>query len=166
MTEVAPVNFYQVPLETITLAEALAGAIAFEERAHRFYRDLATHVCPQNRELVEELAAEELTHVRLLQEMAEDPDLAEHLHAWMEPPETLVDFAAYVTLPVDRDDLSTDELLASAEAREEIAREHYGYLAELTPEGPIRDLFRFLREEEDKHAERLGARWSALFSIF
>lgn len=165
MTDPAPVDFYRVPLASVTLAEALAGAIAFEASAHRFYCDLATRVCPQNRELVKELAAEELSHLKLLEEMAEDPDLAEHLQAWLEPPATLSDFGAYVTLPLDQDDLSVDELLSSAEAREQIAREHYGYLAELTPEGPVRDLFRFLREEEDRHVQRIGARWSTLFSI-
>lgn len=165
MTEPAPVDFYRVSLATITLAEALAGAIAFEASAHRFYRDLATRVCPQNRALVEELAAEELSHLKLLEQMVDDPDLAGHLHAWMEPPATLGDFGAYVTLPLEQDDLSVDEILSSAEAREQIAREHYGYLAELAPEGPVQDLFRFLRDEEDRHVQRIGARWSALFSI-
>jgi rubrerythrin len=147
MTDPAPVDSYRVPFDSVTLAEALAGAIAFEASARRFYCDLATRVCRKNRELVEELAAEALSHLKLLEEMVEDPDLAEHLQAWVEPPATLSDFGAYVTLPLDQDHLRVDELLSSVEAPEQIAREHYGYLTELASEGPVRDLFRFLREE-------------------
>lgn len=165
LTEPAPVNFYRASPDGISLAEALAGAVSFDVSAHRSYFDLATRVCPQNRELIEELPAEELSHRKLREEMADNPDLAEHLQASVESPTTLGHFGAYVTLPLDQNDLSVDEPLAAAEAREQIAREHYGYLAELTPEGPVRDLFHLLREEEDRLVRRIGARWSASSSI-
>ena len=112
MTEPAPVSLYRAPLDGITLAEALARAISFEASAHRSYCDPATPVCPQNWELIEELATEELSHRKLLEQTADDPDLAE-----------------------------------------------------LAPEGPVQDLFRFLREEGDRRAQRIGARWSASSSI-
>ncbi|MEI2768879.1 MAG: hypothetical protein V9E86_10455 [Nitrosomonas sp.] len=35
--------------------------------------------------------------------------------------------------------------------REHAAMSHYGELAETTPPGPIRDLFKYLASEETKH---------------
>lgn len=111
------------------------------------------------------MAAEELSHLELAEQMVDGPDLPGHPRAGMEPPATLSDFGAYGTLPLKQDDLSVAELLSAAEARELIAREHSGYLAELAPEGPVQGLFRLLCDEEDRHVTRIGARWSALFSI-
>lgn len=149
----------------VTVAEALATAMAFELTAFRFYNGLASRLRPEVRSLVEELAAEELEHYRLLSLLAEDEQIADHLRAGMESPATTADFTTYTRFPELSADALEDDLLDYADARERIACEHYGYLAELTPAGPLRDLFAFLRREEEGHANKLATRWASLFSI-
>ena len=74
----------------------------------------------------------------------------------------------YVNLPMLEDDEEPAEesLLECAQSRERIAFEYYAYLAELTPSGPLRDLFEFLRDEEKKHEHDIQTRWATVFSIF
>jgi rubrerythrin len=112
-----------------------------------------------------ELAAEEQDHHRILAEMASDPDLEEHLRARIVRPPTATRFQACIHLPALPEQPIEDDVLSYAEACEELAREHYGHLAEATPKGPLRDLFVFLHREEQRHAERMSARWSTMFSI-
>jgi len=150
---------------SITLAQALATAMAFELTAFRFYSDLAPRLRPEVRSLAEDLAAEELAHYCLLNDLSEDEQLADHLRAGVESPATAAEFTTCTPLPELPGDALEDDLLGYAEAREHIAREHYGYLAELAPAGPLRDLFTFLRREEEKHADKLATRWAILFSI-
>jgi rubrerythrin len=147
---------------SITLAQARATAMAFEIAAFRFYSDLAPRLRPEVRSLAKDLAAEELEHYRLLNDLSEDEQLADHRAGGDRRP--AAEFTTCTRLRSSRDALE-DDLLAYAEARERIAREHYGYLAELAPAGPLRDLFAFLRREEERHAGMLSTRWAILFSI-
>ena len=164
MTMLKPTPALQ-PSLTMTLAEALQAAMAFEDTAHRFYRVLAEQVHPEMRPLVLELASEEQHHHRLLAELAADPALEDHLGSLIETPPSDTGFADYIPLPDLPAEPVEDDILAYAEAREQIAREHYGYLAELAPHGPLRDLFRFLYQEEQRHADNVARRWTTLFSI-
>lgn len=149
----------------MTIAEALETAMEFELASLRFYRSLAPKVREEVRPLVRELAEEERRHYRLLVELARDAAFAEHLRTSIERPSTSDELASFISLPALPNDPIDDDILEYAEAREQIAREHYGYLAEITPSGPLRDLFALLRDEESKHASGIGARWSKMFSI-
>jgi rubrerythrin len=149
----------------MSLAEVLEAAMAFEMSAYRFYSELRERLRPEARTLADELAEEELDHYRLLASIAKKPDLANYLRRRISRPQTEGTFEKYISLPELPGDAIEDDLLAYAEAREQIAREHYGYLAETAPAGPLRDLFIFLRNEEQTHVERLTSRWSKLFSV-
>lgn len=74
--------------------------------------------------------------IRLLNDLSEDEQLADHLRGGMESPATAAEFTTCTRLPELPGDALEDDLLGYAEAREHIAREHYGYLAELAPAGP------------------------------
>lgn len=153
-------------LAAMTLAEALAMAQEFEATAASFYRDLARRVPVEVSSLADELADEEVLHGSMIRELAADPELAEHLHQQILAPVSTPTFETFITPLVLPDEPIEEDLLDYAESREEIAREHYGYLAELAPPGPLRDLFQYLQQEEQKHADHLKHRWSDLFSVF
>ncbi len=152
-------------LATMTLAEALAMAQKFEAAAASFYRDLAGRVPDATSPLVHDLADEEERHGHLIQALAADPELALHLHQRIEAPASTDAFQSFVNLLSLPEKPYEDDILAYAQAREEIAREHYGYLAELAAPGPVQDLFLFLKLEEQRHADHLSERWGELFSI-
>jgi rubrerythrin len=86
-------------------------------------------------------------------------------HRTKKPPTTEA-FDDYVDLPLEPDELWEDNLLEYAKSRERIAYEHYAYLAEITPAGPVKDLFEVLRDEEEGHTWAIERRWSMMFSIF
>jgi rubrerythrin len=152
-------------LSSVSVAEVLETAMAFELNAARLYTSLAGTVAPEMRPLVEELAAEETEHHRLLCELAKDPEFEDHLTHRVEKPTTLDEFSAYVQTPRLPADPLDDDLLAYAQDRERVAYEHYEHLAELATAAPLRSLFRFLRDEEKKHEDKLASRWATMFSI-
>jgi rubrerythrin len=153
-------------LSDMSVAEVIATAMQFELNAFRLYRGLADGVRPELRPLVEELAAEELEHHRLLSTLAEDPELAARLTERIRRPATADQFGAFVNLPHLPSDPLDDDVLAYAQDRERIACEHYAHLADVAPEGAVRALFRFLSAEEQKHEQKLTTRWATMFSIF
>jgi rubrerythrin len=153
-------------LSEIAVADIIEMAMQFELNAFRLYRGLADSLRPELRPLVEELAAEELEHHRLLSTLAEDPELAARMTERIRKPTTTDQFGAFVNLPHLPPDPLDDDVLAYAQDRERVACEHYGHLAEIAPEGTVRDLFRFLSAEEQKHEEKLTTRWARMFSIF
>jgi rubrerythrin len=150
----------------MTLAEILDLAMDFELTAHRFYSGLIEKARPEVRPLVHELAAEEKAHYELLQRLSSDKDLVHHLRHGTKKPPTTEAFGDYVDLPPEPHELLEDNLLEYAKSRERIAYEHYAYLAEITPAGPVKDLFELLRDEEEGHTRALERRWSTMFSIF
>ncbi|MEJ2325675.1 MAG: ferritin family protein [Chromatiaceae bacterium] len=153
-------------LPDITVAEVIETAMQFELNAFRLYRGLADRLRPELRPLLEELAAEELEHHRLLRTLAEDPESAAGLTELIRKPTTAGQFGAFVNLAHLPTDPLDDDVLAYAQDRERIACEHYGHLAEAAPEGAVRKLFRFLSAEEQKHEEKLTTRWARMFSVF
>ena len=150
----------------MSVADAVRVATAFEQTAQQFYRALAARVHPDARQLVLELADEELKHYQLLNEMAISGSLDQMLQNRMPTPPTQQRFGDFVSLPVLTELAAEDAILDYAESRERIAFEHYGYLADSTPAGPLRDLFAFLRDEEKRHEAGIQSRWAALFSVY
>ncbi|HYN76645.1 MAG TPA: hypothetical protein VES73_02490 [Lamprocystis sp. (in: g-proteobacteria)] len=153
-------------LAEMTLQEALAMAQDFEATAARFYRELAHRVGADAGSVAHELAAEEEQHGLMLHRLAADPALTALLSQRITAPVSTPVFQSFVLPPVLPDAPDEDELLAYAKSREESAREHYGYLAELASTGPLQDLLLFLGREEQRHVDQLDQRWSELFSVY
>ena len=152
-------------LAEMTLLDALAMAQGFETTAAGFYRELARRVGAGAGSIAHQLADEEEQHGRLLGALTAKRDLAVVLSQRIAAPASTPTFEAFTIPPLLPDEPDEDELLAYAKSREEVAREHYGYLAELAPNGSLRDLFLFLEREEQRHADQLDQRWSELFSV-
>ena len=133
------------------LGEILAVATSFEASARDFYTDLIPKVSKRIRYLVEELAAEEEDHHRLFRNLAARDDLAQQIQAEVQRTANDSRFSDCIHLPELGDKPDDQAVLQYALGREHAAMLHYAELAETTPEGPIRDLFRYLASEETKH---------------
>ncbi len=133
------------------LGEILAIATSFEASARDFYTDLVPKVSKRIRYLVEELAAEEEEHHSLFRNLAERDDLAKQIQAEVQRTANDSRFSDCIHLPDLGDEPDDQAVLQYAMGREHAAMLHYAELAETTPEGPIRDLFRYLASEETKH---------------
>ena len=133
------------------LGEILAVATSFEASARDFYTDLIPKVSKRIRYLVEELAAEEQDHHNLFRNLAERNDLAKQIQAEVQRTANDSRFSDCIHLPELGDEPDDQAVLQYALGREHAAMLHYAELAETTPEGPIRDLFRYLASEETRH---------------
>lgn len=138
-----------------TLKEILEVATGFEETARDFYTALIPKVSKRIRYLVEELAEEEQRHYDLFGGLADRADIAEQIQAEIERPATDSKFSDCLHLPDLGENPDDQAVLQYAMGREHAAMTHYGELAETTPAGPIRDLFRYLASEETKHKVEL-----------
>lgn len=134
-----------------SLGEILAVATSFEASARDFYTDLIPKVSKRIRYLVEELATEEQAHHALFRDLAERHDLAEQIQAEVQRTASDSQFSDCIHLPDLGDNPDDQAVLQYAMGREHAAMLHYAELTETAPEGPIRDLFRYLASEETKH---------------
>jgi rubrerythrin len=134
-----------------SLREILEVATHFEASARDFYAALAPRVSKRIRDLVEELAAEEQRHFDLFAQLARRSDLADQVR--LEVQRTAADskFSDCLHLPDLGANPDDQAVLQYAMGREHAAMQHYGELATTAPEGPVRDLFRFLASEETQH---------------
>lgn len=138
-----------------SLKDILAVATEFERTARDFYADLAPKVSKQIRYLVEELAEEEQRHFDLFSEMQSRPNIEELLQQEVATPASDRRFSDCIHLPELGDNPDDQAVLQYALGREHAAMEQYHSLAESTPPGPIKDLFRFLADEETEHKSEL-----------
>ena len=138
-----------------TLDEILRTATSFEETARNFYRDLAPRVSKRIRWLVDELAEEEQRHYDLFSELLQRDDIGEQVQARVATPAADHRFSDAIHLPDLGDKPDDQAVLQYALGREHAAMEQYRELAESTEPGPIRDLFRFLADEETQHKAEL-----------
>ena len=138
-----------------TLKDVLDVATSFEASARDFYTDLIPKVGKNFRWLVEELAREEQGHYDLFTSLAARDDIADAIAAEIERPVTDGKFADAVMTPDLGESPDDQAVLQYALSREHAAMEQYRELAESTPEGPIRDLFAFLANEETQHKAEL-----------
>jgi rubrerythrin len=134
-----------------TLREILEVANGFEASARDFYTSLIPKVSKRIRYLVEELAAEEQEHFDLIAKLAERADIAEQIKVEIERTASDSKFSDCLHLPNLGENPDDQSVLQYAMGREHAAMQHYGELANTTPEGPIRDLFFYLASEETKH---------------
>ncbi len=138
-----------------SLGDILAVATEFERTARDFYADLAGKVSKNIRYLVEELAEEEQRHFDLFTELRERPDLEQQIEQMVATPASNGKFSDCIHLPELGDKPDDQAVLQYALGREHAAMEQYHSLAESSPPGPIRDLFRFLADEETEHKNEL-----------
>lgn len=145
-----------------TVGEILKTAMAFEKAAETFYAGLVDKVSKPMRELVLELAEEETRHFQLFEELRKRPDVESHIRDKITRPTADHKFSDFVHLPELGENPDDQALLQYALARETAAAEEYSELASTAPEGPIRDLFLFLANEELEHKAELEKRYYAL----
>ncbi len=138
-----------------TLAEILAVAIEFEKTARDFYTDLIPRVSKQMRYLVEELAQEEQRHYDLFSELKARPGLEQQIEALVQVPASDKRFSDAILLPDLGEHPDDQAVLQYALGREHAAMEQYRSLAENTAEGPVRELFVYLANEETLHKNQL-----------
>lgn len=134
-----------------SLREILEVATHFEETARDFYTALVPRVSKRIRYLVEELAEEEQRHYDLFGALARRADIADQVTAEIQRPASDSKFSDCLHLPDLGEHPDDQAVLRYAMGREHAAMTHYGELAETAPEGPIRDLFRYLASEETRH---------------
>ncbi len=145
-----------------TIGEILQVATEFERQAHRFYATLIPKVRKNLRYLVEELAAEEQTHCELFQRLAEDPEVQRQIEARIQTPVEDHRFSDYVHLPELGEDPDDQAILQYALGREDAAMKQYRELAQSAPQGPIRQLFEYLANEETEHKRELEKKYYEL----
>ena len=138
-----------------TLAEILEVATSFEQSARDFYAALAPRVSKRIRGLVEELAEEEQRHFDLFDTLAKRSDIADQIRAEVATPASDTRFSDCIHLPDLGDNPDDQAVLQYAMGREHAAMEQYRSLAASVEPGPIRDLFRFLADEETRHKVEL-----------
>jgi rubrerythrin len=148
--------------ERRTIGEILKTTTDFEKAARDFYAGLGDRVSKPLRELAHELAEEEQRHYDLLRSLAAREDVLAYVGERIRTPSSDHRFCDYVHLP-ELDDMPDDQsILQYAMGREQAALEQYSSLARETPEGPIRDLFQFLAQEELAHKGELEKRYYEL----
>ena len=138
-----------------SLGEILEVAIEFERTARDFYSGLIPKVSKQIRYLVEELAEEEQRHFDLFTDLKARPDIEQQIQAMVEVPASDKRFSDAILLPELGDKPDDQAVLQYALGREHAAMEQYRSLAENTADGPIKELFAFLANEETLHKNQL-----------
>jgi len=142
-----------------SLHDVLEVATEFERTARDFYAALAPKVSKQIRYLVEELAEEEQRHFDLFTDLRARPDLEDMVEQMVETPASDRRFSDCIHLPELGEKPDDQAVLQYALGREHAAMEQYTSLADSTPAGPIRDLFRYLADEETQHKNELEKRY-------
>lgn len=138
-----------------TLGEILSVAVEFEKTARDFYTALIPKVSKQIRYLVEELAQEEQRHYDLFNELKARPDLEQQVNDLIDVPASDKRFSDAVLLPDLGENPDDQAVLQYALGREHAAMEQYHALAENTAEGPAKELFAYLANEETLHKNQL-----------
>ncbi len=138
-----------------TLREILEQATEFERTARDFYAELAPKVSKKIRYLLDELVIEEQAHYDLFTDLADKPEVAEQIKLEIMTPPSNKRFSDCIQLPELGDKPDDQSILQYALGREQAAMDQYNSLAESAPEGPIKDVFTFLAQEETEHKNEL-----------
>lgn len=150
---------YQRLKAQTSLQDILETATEFERTARDFYAALAPRVSKRIRYLVEELAEEEQRHFDLFTALGARPDIEHQVHQLVDTPASDRRFSDCIHLPELGPHPDDQAVLQYALGREHAAMEQYTALAVATPDGPIRDLFRYLADEETRHKQELEKRY-------
>lgn len=138
-----------------SLKEILEVATEFERTARDFYSDMVPKVSKKLRYLLVELAEEEQRHYDLFSELAERQDIGEQVKELVDVPASDGRFSDCIHLPELGEKPDDQAVLQYALMREHAAMEQYTALAQINQDGPIKELFEFLANEETKHKVEL-----------
>ena len=138
-----------------TLKEVLEQATEFERTARDFYAALTPKVSKRIRYLLEELVVEEQNHYDLFVDLANDEHVLHQIKIEIATPPSDKRFSDCIHLPDLGDNPDDQTILQYALGREQAAMDQYHSLAENTPEGPLKDVFTFLAQEETEHKNDL-----------
>ena len=138
-----------------TLKEILQQATEFERTARDFYAELSPKVSKRIRYLVDELVIEEQAHYDLFIDLANNPEIADQIKLEIATPPSNKRFSDCIQIPDMGDNPDDQTILQFALGREQAAMDQYHALAESSPEGPLKDVFTFLAQEETEHKNEL-----------
>ena len=138
-----------------TLKEILQQATEFERAARDFYAQLSPKVSKRIRYLVDELVIEEQAHYDLFIDLANNPEIADQIKLEIATPPSNKRFSDCIQIPDMGDNPDDQTILQFALGREQAAMDQYHSLAENSPEGPLKDVFTFLAQEETEHKNEL-----------
>lgn len=149
-----------------SVAAVLETAMRFEQSVQAAYGELSLRVCEEVRPLVRQLAWEadaQLRHLRALPRSNQGDD---HDHACPKRSPGCSELAEPDGLPALPDNALDDDVLEYAMGVEHTALEHYGYLFDLTPDGPVKAMLAHLAATKQERIRILERRWAVLFSVF
>lgn len=152
-------NAHQTLKDKKTIAEILDTAMSFERTARDFYASLVNKVAKPMRALVQELADEEALHYQMFEELKNNPLVNEYINERIDTPVNDHKFSDFIHLPRLDEKPDDQSLLQYALGREHAAMEQYQSLAHEVPEGPLKDTFSFLAQEELEHKKELEKRY-------
>lgn len=135
----------------VTFEKIISFAIEKEDEAAKLYKDLSGRVQKQNAKVMfDELAAEEIEHGEFLKGMTEEsiPDLPSEKVTDLKISDYLVD------MPF-KPDMDYQNILIMAMKREESAVKLYNDMATRVQGAKMKDLLRFMAQQEAKHKLRL-----------
>jgi len=153
---------YQELKGKTTIGEILETSIAFEQTAFDFYSALKDKISKNMRPFVSSLADEEKRHIALFQNLKQEEQVSSLIAKLIKTPPSDHRFSDYIQTPELSEFPDEQAILQYALGREQVAMEQYTALAEETPEGAIRDLFRYLSHEELMHKQELEKRYYEL----
>ena len=141
-----------------TFEKIISFAIENEDEAAKLYRDLSGRVQKQNAKVMfDELAAEEVKHGEFLRGITEKsiPDL---------PSEEVTDLkiSDYLVEMPFKPDMDYQDILIMAMKREESAVKLYNDMATRIQGAKIKDLLKFMAQQEAKHKLRLETEYDSI----
>ena len=141
----------------VTFEKIISFAIEKEDEAAKLYKDLSGRVQKPNAKVMfDELAAEEVKHGEFLKGMTEKsiPDL---------PSEKVTDLkiSDYLVETPFKPDMDYQDILIMAMKREESAVKLYNDMAMRVQAAKIKDLLKFMAQQEAKHKLRLETEYDS-----
>ena len=98
---------------------------------------------------------EEQAHYDLFIDLANNPEIADQVKLEIITPPSNKRFSDCIQIPDLGDNPDDQTILQFALGREQAAMDQYHALAESSPEGPLKDVFTFLAQEETEHKNEL-----------
>jgi len=140
-------------MDTMTTEEILRKAVRFEEISHDFYRRLEDIISDfQAKNTLDFMAREELKHKAFLEQYLLGKVTGPVLGLTEVHDAKIVE--AFKVPPIIPNMAQKDVFLVAAE-KEKASQDFYLELAELHPEGPVKDLLIQLAQEELGHKEKV-----------
>jgi rubrerythrin len=143
----------EVFMQSLTTEEILKKAIGFEELSYSFYKRIQAVVLDSlTKDTLDFLSREELKHKEFLENYLQGKLSGKLLGLAQAHDSKIVEaFPSPLVVP----DLPLKDVFLLAAEREKYSHEFYLNLAELHPDGEIKDMFKKLAQEELGHKEKV-----------